>query len=94
MSKLNIISDLEQLKDIDCGECLKAVYFCNYEQESVDGDVKCLMPVIHYFEENNKKLELTVITVLGIGLLWQDVRRGTSGLFARHHPFLVRFSSV
>ena len=68
MSKLNIISDLEQLKDIDCGECLKAVYFCNYEQESVDGDVKCLMPVIHYFEENNKKLELTVITVLGIGI--------------------------
>lgn len=68
MPKLKIISDLVQLRDVDCDDYLKVVYLCDYEQESIDGDVKRLIPVIRYFEENNKKLELVVITVLGIGI--------------------------
>lgn len=68
MPKINIISNLEKVKDFDCGKCLKLVYFCDYEQERVDGDVKHLLPVIRYFEESNKKLEITVITVLGVSI--------------------------
>lgn len=49
-------------------DCQKIIFFCDYEYENVEANIRALIPLIKYCEENGKKIDLTVITHLGISI--------------------------
>lgn len=65
---IQLVSEMDFLETIEGEGTTNAIYICDYEQENMDYDIKKLYPMIRYFEEHRMKLNLTVITVLGMSI--------------------------
>ncbi|MBA2213304.1 type I polyketide synthase [Sellimonas intestinalis] len=62
------VIDSDENNIVEKTECNNFIFFCDYEQEEVDTCIRTLIPIVRYCEDNSQKLDITVITHLGISI--------------------------